>query len=444
MSRSLSHLKKSLDSEKFTTTAPPFTGFPRRELQERSRLLTEALDEEGFDGALFFQNSDLYYLTGTVVKGLLYVPAGEKHGKEIRGDIQFSGQFSGQFPGQFPGILFVIKDFGRAVEVSNYPNILPLKKLSELPDALKKEGLIIKGTMGLEMDVLPAKNFLYLKKLFPDVEFADVSPIIRKIRAIKSPLEKGLIKRAAEMQAEMFGQVPSLFFPGIREIDIQAEIEALYRKMGHQGIVRLRAFNQELFYGVVVSGPSGSLPAYLDGPVAGTGLTPSFPLGGGVKEIKRDEPILIDMVGNFGGYISDASRLFYIGKLPERARDAYGVAMEIEKSFVSMAEPGIETGELFSEALKIARGAGFSDNFMGINGRGVNFMGHGIGLELDELPVIHAGGQDRLKEGNVIALEPKFIFEDIGAVGLEDSFYIGPSGPERLTTMSLEPVEIKP
>lgn len=397
-----------------------FSGFTTDELSRRSKAAAEATSETGLDGLLILQDCDIYYFTSTAQSGALFISA--------------DGE----------GVFFVMKDFERAKAESRFPNIIPLKSLKKLPEELGKSGFNSLKKVGLEFDVLPVKNYLYLKRLFPETEFTDASPIIRKVRSVKSPPEKELILKAGEMHTKMFAMLPSLFTPGAREIDIAAEIEAFFRRSGHQGVIRMRSFNQKLFYGVTVSGASGAVPSTLDGPVSGPGLSPSFPQGASTKVISANEAILVDMVSGFDGYIADGARTLYINSLPEKAKEAYDSSLEVERRVLSLVRPGAVTGEIYEEAKRAADESGFGENFMGLPGKGVPFVAHGIGLELDELPVIARGGKDILEVGNVIALEPKFVFEDIGAVGVENSYFISPDGPELITKTPTSPIRIEP
>lgn len=398
-----------------------FGGLPSGEVMDRVGRASAAAGAAGLAGLLIFQHVDIYYFTGTAQRGVLFIPAD---------------------PEGSPGALFVTKDFKRAAAESKFPVIRPLARLRDLPEAMAREGFGRPASVGLEMDVLPAKNYLFLSELFPGTALSDASGLIRKIRAVKSPLERQLIRRAARQLVSLFSAVPSFFFPNAREIDIAIAAEAHLRRLGHQGTIRLRAFCQELFYGVVVSGPSGAVGSSLDGPVSGMGLSPAFPQGASPKIIGDRQPVLVDMVGAYGGYLADGARLYYLKELPPRAREAYAASLEIEKAVTELARPGVTAGELFSAAETIAEGRGLLDHFMGIGKSRLSYVGHGIGLEVDESPVIARGSGERLAEGHVFALEPKFVFADIGAVGVENTFYLGPAGPELLTDAPEEPVEV--
>jgi Xaa-Pro dipeptidase len=399
-----------------------FGGFPTAEITDRVRRASQAANGAGLSGLLIFQHVDLYYFTGTAQRGVLFIPAGPG--------------------GTSAGVLFVIKDARRAAAESKFPNIRPLARLRDLPDALAREGVGDPGTIGLELDVLPAKNYQFLCEIFPGTRFCDASGLIRRVRSVKSPLEKKMISRAARQLVSLFRTVPSFFFPNARELDIALAAEAHLRGLGHQGIIRLRAFCQELFYGVVVSGPSGAVGSSLDGPVSGLGLSAAFPQGASPKIIGDNEAVLIDMVGAWGGYLADGARLYYRKELPVKARRAYEASLEAQQAALDLARPGVAAGELFSAAERVARDHGLLENLMGIGEGRLSYIGHGIGLEVDESPVIARGSTELLVEGNVFALEPKFVFADIGAVGVENTFYLGLVGPELLTDAPEEPVSV--
>jgi Xaa-Pro aminopeptidase len=399
-----------------------FGGLPSEEVMGRVRSAARAAHDAGLSGLLIQQHVDLYYFTGTAQRGALYIAADPD--------------------ARTPGVLFVIKDPRRAAAESKFPVIRPLAKLRDLPEALAREGFTDMEAVGLELDVLPARSYLYLSELFPSIRFVDASSIVRRLRAVKSPLERKLIGRAARQLVSLFKATPSFFTPNAREIDIAVAAEAHLRGLGHQGIIRLRAFCQELFYGVVVSGPSGAVGSSLDGPVSGMGLSPAFPQGASPKIIGDDEAVLLDMVGAWGGYLADGARVFYRKNLPDRAARAYEVSLEIQDAVVNLARPGTPAGELFAAAERIAQSHGLLDHLMGIGDGRLSYIGHGIGLEVDESPVIAKGSDQRLVEGNVFALEPKFVFGDIGAVGVENTFYLGPAGPELLTDAPQQPVRV--
>lgn len=148
---------------------------------------------------------------------------------------------------------------------------------------------------------------------------------------------------------------------------------------------------------------------------------------------------MVDYVGVVNGSQVDMSRVFALGYLSEELLYAHRTALAIQEALAAAARPGITGGELYDLAIEMAAKAGLAQNFMGY-GEQVKFVGHGIGLELNELPLLARGIKEKLQAGMVMAIEPKFIFPGVGAVGIENTFVVTPQGLEKLTTFTDEPV----
>lgn len=380
---------------------------PLSELESRVSRLQKLMKEKNIDGAIIVQNADLFYFSGTVQRSHIFIPV---EGKPV---------------------LMVKKSYDRAKQESALENIIPLKSMKELPE---KVSFFYKGKLkriGFELDVIPANLYFYYEKLFDTSEIVDISPLIREVRAVKSPYELEIIKDAAKLNQTLFSHVREFLHEGITEVELAGKLESVYRKEGHQCYIRMRGFNQETVYGNLTSGYNMSVPSFFDGPIGGRGLNPSFPQSAGFKKICRDEPVIVDYVGVYDGYMVDQTRIFCIGKLPEKLIRAYNVALEIQELIKEKAKPGISCAVLYELAIKAAQNNGLEEHFMGYSER-VNFIGHGVGIELDELPVIARGVNKPLKEGMVLALEPKFVFPE-GAVGIENTFVVRENGLELLT-----------
>ena len=382
----------------------PYT--PESELYHRISVFRKALMRNGIDGALIVQKADLYYFSGTCQNAHLYIPA------------------------EGEAVLMVKKSLKRAMEESGLKNITALNSLKDLKETIRSTGK--PRRIGRELDVLPANMYLGYQELLAPSEIVDVSDIIRHVRMIKSSYEMSLIQRSADLNFIMFSEAANFIKEGMPEVELAGKLEAAYRKNGHQGLCRVRAFNSEFFYGHCLSGWNLSYPSFFDGPIGGIGTNPSHPQGSGLKRIEKNEPIMIDYVGVLNGYIVDQTRMFSIGALSDKFIDAYGIALKIKNEIVELAVPGANGKDLYETAYNIAAEAGLNDFFMG-HEDGVSLIGHGVGLELDELPVIAGNVDIRLEPGMVFALEPKFIFPDTGAVGIEDTFVVSENGLEQLT-----------
>jgi len=380
---------------------------PEIELTRRIGKLQQALQKEEIAGALIIQRADLYYFSGTGQNAHLFVPS------------------------EGEATLLVKKSMIRAGEESSLKEIRPFESWDNLKKTVTDK--LDKGSkIGLELDVLPTNLYYRYKKLFQDCHIVDISKSIRLIRSIKSDYELALLGEAAKISAAVFEHAGSLIRENLSEIDLAAGLEAKARSLGHQGAVRMRGFNQELYFGHIMSGPSATTISFFDGPTGGSGLNPSYPQGAGPALIRRGDPILVDFVSIFDGYMIDQTRIFCIGEPAPHLKKAYDQALEIRNTLVKRGKPGISCGELYNDALQAAAEAGLEDYFMGYIHK-VPFVGHGVGLELDELPVIAKHVQEPLREKMVFALEPKFIFPGEGTVGIEDTFVVKPEGLERLT-----------
>jgi len=165
----------------------------------------------------------------------------------------------------------------------------------------------------------------------------------------------------------------------------------------------------------------------------GQGLHPVFPQGCSFKTIETGEPILVDYAGLWGGYITDRSRIYAIDYLSDKLIRAFNTALKIQDAVLERVEPGANGSSLYDLALKMADEAGLGDHFMGSGSDRVKFIGHGVGLELDEFPVLAKGVDVKLEPGMVFALEPKFVFPGEGLVGIENTFILTEKGVEKVT-----------
>jgi Xaa-Pro aminopeptidase len=381
---------------------------PKAEIEDRIAGLQRMLARSGVDGALILQRVDLFYFTGTIQQGSLYVPAAGEP------------------------LLMVNKVLARAKAESPIERIVPLGSPKSIPNQLKQSGLGLPRRIGLELDVLPANLYFGYRDIFQGAEIVDVSTDIRVLRAVKSAYEIELIREAAAYSDRVAACVPELLREGMTEIDLAGRLEAEARRMGHQGIVRMRMWGGELFYGHLLSGPSGGVPSYLASPTGGGGVSPAVAQSASFRPIKRHEPVLVDYVFAYRGYISDHARIFAIGKLPDDLMQAHAAMLDLQSRIRPMARPGTPSGAVYDFALDYAQAKGYGDYFMGVGRERIRFVGHGVGLELDELPFLNAGHNMALQENMVIALEPKLVFPGRGAVGIENIHRVTPNGLEQL------------
>jgi len=385
---------------------------PKDELYKRVNSLQARMQKDGIAGALLVQRADLFYFSGTGQNGHLLIPAeGEP-------------------------VLVVKKSLARAQQESALEKVVPFLGWEELIGQIK-DIFAAGNQIGLESDVIPANLYLRYKKMLEDYEVVDISKHVRKVRAVKSDYELNMMKEAAKISSSVFNHASKVIQEGMSEVELAGHLEYHARTLGHQGVVRMRGFNQEMHYGHIMSGDNAAALTFFDGPTGGPGLNPSFPQGAGISTIKRHEPILIDFVSVLGGYMVDQTRIYSLGRPALHLLEAYQQAVNIKKTIAEMAKPGVTCSTLFAKAEEMADRAGLNNHFMGYVEK-INFIGHGVGLELDELPVLARGLDLPLEEGMVFALEPKFIFPSEGTVGIEDTFVVNFNRAVQLTGLNDE------
>ncbi len=383
---------------------------PRDELEERIQGLQARMAKAGLDGVLVLQNADLFYLAGTVQQGALYVPA--------------SGD----------PLYLVRKDLERARAESPLTSIEPMRSPRDLPPAVAAAGLPTPSRLGMELDVVPVALFRRWEAAFPGVAIEDASPLLRGQRSVKSAYELEILREAAVRMDRVFRRALEVIRPGLTDLELVAELEHAARLHGHQGIVHLRGFNSEIHFGHVLSGAASAIPGWADAPLGGPGLNPRVGQGAARTPIEPGRPVVVDMAFAYDGYIVDQTRTVAVGELPPDLVRAYETTLRVQERLMSAARPGATWGGVYDECLAVAVEAGYGERFMGAPGSQVPFLAHGVGVELDEWPLIARGFHDRvLEEGMVLAAEPKVVFPGLGAVGIENTFVVGPRGLERIT-----------
>jgi Xaa-Pro dipeptidase len=386
------------------------------------------MKQKQIDVCLITQNVDLYYFTGSMQTGYLVIPA------------------------EGEAIFFVRRSLVRAQEESlvhvqalgslrEFEAVLQMRFSSLFSDAKQTARKLVFAT---EFDVLPVQQYKRLETALPDVAWVDGSNLVRETRMIKDDYEIGRIQEAARIIDIALEHAISHVREGMTEFALMSLIETTLRQQGHLGLMRMRGYNQEIITGMVGSGAAAAEPTYFDGPAGGRGLSPASPQSASRKQIELNEPILIDIGCCIDGYVIDQTRTLVIGGLDDQLTHAYRVSESILQSTEERLRPGTMCDELYYQAMEQAAEAGLSEYFMGFGADQVKFLGHGIGLEIDELPVLAKGFKLPLEAGMVIAIEPKFTFPGRGVVGIENSYLITADGFTKLTCSREGIISIQP
>jgi len=389
-------------------TCAPFR-VPSSEIDLRVRSLQAELKDTRIPAILIIQRVDLFYLSGTAQNSVLFVPA---EGKPL---------------------LMVRKYYPRAKDESPLRNIIEIRSIKEITGLISDFFGKTPETMGLELDVMPVNSYLFYKRLFPETRLVDASPAILKVRARKSQWEIEQMEKTALLSQKVFLHLGEIIRPGISEIDLAADTESFARKKGHAGKLRVRDFQTEGYFWHILGGKSGGMLGLLDAPASGEGTSAAFPCGAGIRPIQVGEPVMADLGVVLNGYHLDETRMFSIGAMNEKARNAAEAAIEIHDRIIENMRPGASSGELFKFSLGVAADLGYGENYLGPPDYRVQFVAHGIGLELIEPPFIASGKEDILMPGMIFALEPKIVFPGEFIAGIESVVLVTDSGPRMIS-----------
>ena len=389
-----------------------FTAEILPELNNRWRAIQKEMARKGADGCLIAGNVNLFYVANRIYSGYCYLPA--------KGNP-----------------LFFVK---RPVNLKG-ENVVYIRKPEQIAEILPKKGIALPKTLLLELDELPYNDIVRLQSVFIPEQTLNATVVLRKVRSIKSAYETGLLRHSGQLHAACYAEVPRLYTPGMTDIDFSIEIERLFRKRGALGHIRVFGQSMEIFMGSVIAGDNAVNPSPYDFALGGQGLHNSLPVGVNGTTLTSGTTIMVDMGGTFTGYISDMTRVFSIGKVAPLAYKAHQVALEIQSDIEATAKPGVAACDLYNAAIEKVKRLDLLHYFMGYNQQ-AGFIGHGLGIELNESPVLAPRSKDVLKEGHTFVLEPKFVVPGTGAVGIENTFVVNANGIEKLTVLNEEIIEL--
>ncbi|MCG6878270.1 MAG: Xaa-Pro peptidase family protein [Deltaproteobacteria bacterium] len=382
---------------------------PKIEIERRIHYTQESLRKISIDALLVVQRVDLLYFAGTAQNGFLYIPA--------QGDP-----------------LLLIKRFApRAREESAIPHIIEISSSKEVPERIIDFDGRLPETFAFELDVLPVAHFDFYRQLFPARRYVDGSPLIHAARSLKSPWEIDQLDNTAKLSARTFEYMKNHLKAGYTEMEFAGLFEAFARKIGHGGKLRVRDYQSEVYPWHVLSGPNGGKMGLLDSPFSGEGTSAAFPVGAGFRKMSAHEPILIDLGFVYNGYHMDETRMFAIDSMPPKALKACMATLEIHDAILEAAKPGLPINQLFKISVQKAKALGYEETYLGPPGYKVSFVGHGIGLDLVEKPIISARNEDLLQKGMTLCIEPKINFINEFGAGIESAFTITETGSRMIS-----------
>ena len=379
-----------------------------RRVQALQALLRAA--DPPLDAALLAQNVGVYYFAGTFQSCHLVVPA------------------------EGAPRLLVRKVLERAREDTPLADPRPMTSLRDLPGHLEELCGPPPWRVGLELDVQAARQVeTYRSVLGPSAEIADASEAVMEVRSVKSEWEIERIREASRLMARALADLPIFLEEDISTYELQALLECRAKTLGHPGFIRMRGMNAECSVAIVVSGPGGAVPSHTFFPIGGRGVDPSAPLGGDLEKIRRDTPIIVDCLGCSRGYYADQTRMAVKGKFPAEATPILAGMGEVLRLCERIIRPGVAPSRVYAEALALVEAKGLAKGFQGLPGHSVGFIGHSVGLEVNEAPVLAPKFERPIRAGTVFAIEPKFTHPRHGVIGLENTYVVREDRLENLT-----------
>ncbi len=381
----------------------------REEFGRRLDKIRAAMALSGQGGLLISDNANKYYLTGRVYAGYAYIPLKGEPVFFVRRPVELEGD----------GVVYIRKPEDMALTI----------------------GLNAPEKLGMETDTVSYSMIKRLAAIFPGSEIADASALMRRVRSVKTDREIEMLRRSGTKHVHVYSRIPHLYRPGMSDIELQVEIERLSRLEGCLGQFRISGDSMELYMGNILVGENADAPSPYDFAMGGAGLDPSLPVGADGTIITPGTTVMVDMNGNYDGYMTDMTRVYALGDIDPLAEKAHRCSIEIHRALCDMMRPGTEAKEMWHRAEQIVDEAGLKAYYMG-HRQHAGFIGHGVGIEINELPVIAPRSRDLIEEGNVLALEPKFVIPHVGAVGIENTYVVGHDGVECLTPAPEEIVKL--
>lgn len=376
------------------------------ELSNRIKKVQNLLHNLQADACIIASSVNQFYLTNMVFDGYFYIQAEDEP------------------------LMFVRRPAG-------LENVHYIRKPEQITDFIFQLPKVVL----METGVMPYTTALRLQKALGMPEIIDVSAKMREIRSVKSEFELEQMRANAKIQSEVYKQIPLLYRDGMTDIEFQIEVERVMRLNGSIGIFRAYGERMEIFMGSVLAGDNADAASPYDFSMGGGGLSKILPIGASGVALKEGMTVMFDMAGNYTPYQSDMTRTFAIGKIPDIAYRAHQVTIEMNRWLEQNVKVGTTCDEIYDYSLKTAVDNGLKANFMG-NTQQVKFVGHGLGLEINEPPVLTPRSKEVLQKNMAFAYEPKFVIPKIGAVGIENTFIVTDSGLEKITICEENIIEL--
>lgn len=383
-----------------------------KDLEIRRSSLQKTMQAMNVEACILTTPVNVFYMAGMVYNGYYYLPA---EGNPIH--------------------------FVKRPESIAFNSTVYIRKPEQIADELQNRNILLPKTILLETDVISFGECMRLLSTFNLSGAANASSLMRKIRSIKTDFEVAQVKACARKHEAVYKLIPSIYRHGMTDIELQIEVEKLMRLHGSMGIFRSYGDNMDIYMGSLLAGDNAEVPSPYDYALGGAGASPTLPLGASGQKIEKGQTIMVDMAGNYSPWMTDMTRVFSVGKTLDIAYRAHQVSIEIHNHIMSIAKPGVSCSELYNIAMEMVKKNNLETYFMGTKQQ-AKFIGHGLGLEINEPPVLTPRSKELLEKNIIFALEPKFVIPEVGAVGIENTYLVTESGIEKLTILEEAIIEL--
>lgn len=377
----------------------------------RVERFQKVLNDKGVEFAIVGYSRNVFYLTGTAQPSWLFVTPKEY-------------------------TLYVRHGFHRAKDEVFIPldKIKEERKLSSLLSAIQSKRLIEKPSIGLEMDIITANQWLTIRNIIPNCDCIPISPFLLEQRKKKEAEEIAAIKRACIAVHAGHEAVLNTLREGITELELSAAVENAHRLAGHEGTFFIRQPDFFMSRGPLASGENVFRTSGVVQTISGVGLSPAVPAGPSKRKISKGDVVIVDIPTLVEGYHADQARTYVLGKAKNEIYKLFNALKELANFLIERIKPGLMAKEIYRLAMEKAFQMGKAKEFQYLGGgRKAHLVGHGVGLELNELPILAGHDYTEIRENTIIALDLHMMDENIGAVKLEDMILVKNHGNEILT-----------
>ncbi|MEZ4599774.1 MAG: Xaa-Pro peptidase family protein [Syntrophotaleaceae bacterium] len=382
---------------------------PLSELTSRMSRFRQRMDRAApeWEVTVLFGRINQYYFSGTMQDGVLLIPRDRE------------------------SVYFVRRDMERARDESLLPGIEPMSSFRDVAERLGCPPQKIH----IETEIVPLAHLQRFRKYFPASEIMPADPHVAAVRAVKSSYELARIEQAGQIHRHVLENlVPELLREGMSEADLASKVYPVLVAEGHQGVARFSMFQSDMGMGLFCFGESSLYPTSFDGPGGGYGMYPAVPtIGSHRRKLTKGDLVFVDFACGVEGYHTDKTMTYVFGAAPGADMKAvHEQCVAIQNRVAEMLVPGAVPAQVYQTVMD-RLSPEFLQNFMGFGSRQSRFLGHGIGLQVDEQPVIAKGFDEPLQEGMVFAVEPKKGIAGVGMVGTENTFVVTAEGGRCLT-----------